>query len=107
MWKVAQDAVHWVDIGPAQRMGRNFYQTRLNAMILHDTLPPICIERVVFRKITKSCIQEFPKWPRLAHTITLKANWQTNLDQNAEASASSRQSPSTGKLGTLKEQDSA
>ena len=45
---------HWVDIGRAQRMGRIFYQTRSNAMILHDTLPPVCIERVVFRKITKS-----------------------------------------------------
>ena len=42
-------------------------------------------------EIMKPCIQEFSKSPRTAHTITLKTNGRTNLDQNAEASASSSQ----------------
>ena len=46
----------------------------------------------------KHCTQEFSKSPRPAHTTTLKANWQTNSDQNAEASASSSQFASTEKL---------
>ena len=31
-------------------MGLKFFQTRSSAITLHDTLPPICIERVVSRK---------------------------------------------------------
>ena len=30
--------------------GRKFYQTRSIAMFLYDTLPPVCIERVVSRR---------------------------------------------------------
>ena len=59
VWKVAQDALYWFEIGRAQRVRLKFYQTRSNAIILHDTLPPACIERVVSKKIVKSCIQEF------------------------------------------------
>ena len=50
VWTVAQDAVYWVDIVRAQRMGLKFYQTRSNAITLYDTLLPACIERVVSRK---------------------------------------------------------
>ena len=49
-WKVSQDAVYWVDICRAQRMGSKFFQTRSKAIILYDTLPPICFEKVVSRK---------------------------------------------------------
>ena len=49
-WKVSQDAVYWVDICRAQRMRLKFFQTRSHAIILHDTLPPIGIEKVVSRK---------------------------------------------------------
>ena len=49
VWKVAQGAVYWVDIGRAQRMRLKFYQTRSSAIILHDTLTPVCIERMVSR----------------------------------------------------------
>ena len=51
-------AVSWVDVGRAQRKAPQFYQTSSNAIILHDSLPLVCIERVVSRKIMKSCIQE-------------------------------------------------
>ena len=60
VWKVAQDAEYWVDINRAQKMGLKFYQTRSKAITHHDTLPPVCIERVVSkREIMKPCIQEF------------------------------------------------
>ena len=38
-WKRHQDAVHWVDINLAVRKRLKFYQTRSNAIILHETLP--------------------------------------------------------------------
>ena len=46
-WKRHQDAVYWVDINLALRKGLKFYQTRSNAIILHDTLPAYCIPKVV------------------------------------------------------------
>ena len=36
-WKVSEDAVYWVDICRAQRIGLKFSQTMSNAIILHDT----------------------------------------------------------------------
>ena len=49
-WRVSQDAVYWVDICRAQRMRSQFFQTRSHEIILCDTLPPICIEKVVSRE---------------------------------------------------------
>ena len=42
-WKISQDAVCWVDIGRAQHMELRFFQTRSNAIIVHNTLPSICV----------------------------------------------------------------
>ena len=46
-WKRRQDAVYWVDINLAMKKGLKFYQTRSNAIILHETLPAYCIPKVV------------------------------------------------------------
>ena len=46
-WKRHQDAVYWVDINLATRKRLKFYQTRSNAIILHETLPAYCIPKVV------------------------------------------------------------
>ena len=37
-WKKHQNTVYWVDIDIALKKGL-FYQTRSNAIILHETLP--------------------------------------------------------------------
>ena len=44
-WKRHQDAENWVDIKLAQKKGLKFYQTRSNAIILHETLPAYCIPK--------------------------------------------------------------
>ena len=46
-WKRHQDAVYWVDINLALRKELKCYQTRSNAIILHETLPAYCIPKVV------------------------------------------------------------
>ena len=46
-WKKHQNMVYWVDIKLAQKKGLKFYQTRSNAIILHDTLPAYCIPKAV------------------------------------------------------------
>ena len=46
-WKKHQSTVYWVDTNLAQKKGFKFYQTRSNAIILHETLPAYCIPKVV------------------------------------------------------------
>ena len=38
-WKKHRNTVYWVDINLALKKGLKFYQTRSNAIILHETLP--------------------------------------------------------------------
>ena len=40
-WKKHQNTVFWVDINLALKKGFKFYQTRSNAIILHETLPSL------------------------------------------------------------------
>ena len=42
-WKKHQNTVYWVDIKLVQKEGLKFFQTRSNAIILHQTLPAYCI----------------------------------------------------------------
>ena len=46
-WKKHQNTVYWVDIDLALKKGLKLYQTRSNAIILHETLPAYCIPKVV------------------------------------------------------------
>ena len=46
-WNGHEDAVCWVDINLVMKKGLKFYQTRSNAIILHETLPADCIPKVV------------------------------------------------------------
>ena len=46
-WKIHQNRVYWANLRAAPQKGFAFYQTSSNANILHDTLPAVCIEKVV------------------------------------------------------------
>ena len=43
-WKHFQDTAFWCNLKLAQQRGLQFYQTRSNAILLHDTLPAEFIE---------------------------------------------------------------
>ena len=45
-----QNAVYWCKLSLAQERGLLFYQTRSHAIVLYDTLPAVCIEKVVCMK---------------------------------------------------------
>ena len=45
--EIPEDAIHWINFGKAQDKGIQFGQTRSHAIILYDSLPADCIERVV------------------------------------------------------------
>ena len=49
-WRPHQNTVNWCNFKLAQGNGLLFYQTRSHALVLHDTLPAVCIEKVVSMK---------------------------------------------------------
>ena len=68
-WKRHQNAVYWFDINLAIEKGLTFYQTRSNAIILHETHPAYCIPKVVgmeigqviYEKVYKNVTSASPK----------------------------------------------
>ena len=85
-WRKHQNMVYWVDIKLAQKKGLKFYQTRSNAIILHETLPACCIPKVVRMetggvkwKLEKSKTRKFLASPRLPPKIALKHDWMKEL----------------------------
>ena len=67
-WKKHQNTVYWVDVNLALKKGLKSYQTRSNAIILHETLPAYCIPKVVrmetgeVKKRERKCVTSaFPK----------------------------------------------
>ena len=46
-WRGDQNAVFWVKLSRAQDLGLQFWQTKSNAIIVHQSVPHQCIERVV------------------------------------------------------------
>ena len=58
-----------------RKKGLTFYQTRSNAIILHNTLPAACIEKVVSmssKEVLKTQMYESPRSPR---KVVLKPAW--------------------------------
>ena len=79
-WKRHQNTVYWVDINLALKKGLKFYQTRSNAIILHETLPAYCIPKVVRMEIGKLIYEKVYASPRPPPKISLKHDWKRELD---------------------------
>ena len=78
-WKRHQDAVYWVDIDLAIRKGLKFYQTRLNAIILHEALPAHRIPKVVRMETGEVIYEKVYMSPRPPPKISLKHDWKREL----------------------------
>ena len=74
-WKRDQDTVYWVDIQLAQRKGLKFYQTRCNAIILHDTLPACCIPKAIMMGTGEITFERVHASPRPPPKISFEDNW--------------------------------
>ena len=79
-WRRHQDTVYWVDIQFAQQKGYKFYQTRSNAVVLHETLPAYCIPKVVRMESGEVIYEKVYASPRLPPKISFKVNWMKELD---------------------------
>ena len=92
-WKHFQDIVCWCALKLAQRRGLQFYQTRSNAVILHDTLPAEFTEKAICMK-TKD---QFYPWesviprPRVVPKANSQSGSQDLLVQEARSSWESQQ----------------
>ena len=90
-WKKYQDTVCWVDIQFAQKKGLKFYQTRSNAIILHDTLPACCISKAFVVKSQEIKYQKLYVSPRPPPNISYKENWMCDLDSDVAGSSKGTQ----------------
>ena len=71
--------VYWVDMNLALRKGLKFYQTRSNAIILHETLPAYCIPKVVRMETGEVIHEKVYASPRPPPKISLKHDWMKEL----------------------------
>ena len=78
-WKKHQNTVYWVDINLALRKGLKFYQTRSNAIILHETLPAYCTPKVVRMETGEVIYEKVYASPRPPPKISLKHDWKREL----------------------------
>ena len=67
------------DIKLAQKEGLKFYQTRSDAIILHETLPACCIRKVVRMETGKVIYEIVYMSPQLPPKISLKHDWMKEL----------------------------
>ena len=69
----------------AQQKGLTFYQTLSNAIILHDSVPPDCIEKVMnMNEFDRSSHRPAPK-------IVLKESWQSGCEDDPQTEERGRE----------------
>ena len=80
-----------VDVNLAIQKGLTFYQTRLNAIILQETLPAYCIPKVVRLKTGEVLYEKAYMSPRPPPKISLRHDWArgevplgSTVDQQSE-----------------------
>ena len=78
-WKKHQNTVYWVDISIALKKRLKFYQTRSNAIILHETLPAYCIPKVVRMETGEVKYEKVYASPRRPPKISLIHDWMKEL----------------------------
>ena len=79
MEETSRRGFFWVDINLALEKGLKFYQTRSNAIILHETLPACCIPKVVRMETGEVSYEKVFMSPRPPPKISLKHEWKREL----------------------------
>ena len=78
-WKI-QDAKNWTNLRQVQDKRFKFWQTRSQAMILHDSVPANCIERAK----TQEILDQKASTPRPPLEIVLSEAWQVQFDGSCQ-----------------------
>ena len=77
-WEPHHNTICRCNLKLAQEKGLQFYQTRWRAIVLCDTPPAVCIEKVVCMKTKDELFQKVRLAARLPRVV-LKSNSQTGL----------------------------
>ena len=72
IWKMHQNTVYWSNLRVAQKKGLTFNQSRSSAIILHNTLPAACIEKVVAMSSGEVLFFKMYESPRSPRKVVLK-----------------------------------
>ena len=72
MWKVYQNAVYWIDLKSAQDRGDLHFWPRSKAIILDNSVPADCLEKVVHTKTDEILNEKIHLSPRLAPKVVLR-----------------------------------
>ena len=85
-WKPHQGTVYWCNLKLAQEKGLLFYQTRSHAIVVYDTLPAVCIEKVVCMNMKDELFQKVRVTPRVPRVANLPIGLQDQREQDARTS---------------------
>ena len=101
-WISHQNTVYWCNLKVAQKKGLQFYQIRSNAIILHNTLLAMCIEKVENMKSGEELHNKVCQAPRLPRKAVLTPNLHhgrqelSNLEARTSTDHQSKQSEMYG-----------
>ena len=96
-WTPQQNTVYWCSLKLAQKRGLQFYQTRSHAIVLYDTLPAVCIEKVVCMKTKDQLYHKVYQSPRLPRVVLKPNSHSGQQDQREQDARTSHDQPSGSK----------
>ena len=102
-WKIRQNTVYWCNLRVAQSKGLQFFQTRSNAIILHNTLHAMCIEKVVVKKSGEELYNKTYQSPTAPQRFVLMPNVNYERQDTTSSDARTTFDHSDKHGGTYKE----
>ena len=97
-WEPHQNTAYWCNLKIAEEKGLLFYQTMSHAVVLFDTLPAVCIEKVVCMK-TKDELHQKVRLTSRVRRVALRSNSQIGIqEQQEQDERTSCHQPSKSKL---------
>ena len=86
-WRNDQNAVYWVKLPKAQDLGLQIGKQTQTLFIVHQSVPNLCIERVVSDNGDRILSQRILT-PRPEPKVTLRNTWRSQQQHNAAAQSS-------------------
>ena len=99
-WKPQQNIVYWCNLKLVQEKGLLFYQTKSHAIVLYDTLPAVCIEKVVRMKTKDEPYQKVRLDSESTAACTIKFNSKIDPQDQHEQDARTSYDHPTGSKST-------
>ena len=81
------NAVYWINLKSAQDRGLIFWRTNSNTIILDDSVPAHCLQKVVNHKTGDILYQKIRLSSRPPPKVTLKSAWQVRYESTGKSVA--------------------